>query len=54
MMKFLKGQKTFQNVHSNGQINLVSATKLSDGGMLQFFTNITDLKKNEAEASTSA
>ncbi len=45
----LKGQKTFQNVHSNGQINLVSATKLSDGGMLQFFTNITDLKKNEAE-----
>ena len=45
----LKGNKTFQNIHNNGQINLVSATRLSDGGMLWFFTNITEMKRKEAE-----
>ena len=45
----LKGNKTFQNIHNNGQINLVSATKLSDGGMLWFFTDITEIKRKEAE-----
>ncbi len=33
----LKGNQTFQNIHNNGKINIVSATKLSDGGMLQFY-----------------
>ena len=45
----LKGNQTFQNIHNNGKINIVSATKLSDGGMLQFFTDITEIKKKEAE-----
>ncbi len=45
----LKGQKTFQNTLKDGRITLISASKLSDGGSLQFFTDVTEFKKKEAE-----
>ncbi len=45
----LKGQKTFQNTLKDGRITLISASKLSDGGSLQFFTDVSEFKKKEAE-----
>ena len=45
----IKKQHTFQNTLEDGTVRLVSAARLPDGGVLQFFTDITEMKKNERE-----
>ena len=45
----LKGNKTFEHALNDGSVNLVSTTRLPDGGTVQFLTDITELKKQEAE-----
>ncbi len=45
----IKGQRTFQNTLKDGRISLITSSKLSDGGTLQFFTDITDIKQKENE-----
>ncbi len=45
----IKKQHTFQNTLEDGTVRLVSAARLPDGGVLQFFTDITEMKKNEKE-----
>ena len=45
----IKKQHTVQNTLEDGTVRLVSAARLPDGGVLQFFTDITEIKKNERE-----
>ncbi|MDC0227243.1 PAS-domain containing protein [Alphaproteobacteria bacterium] len=45
----LKGNKTFEHSLSDGTTNLVSTTRLTDGGTVQFLTDIADIKNKEKE-----
>ena len=45
----LKGNKTFEHALNDGLVNLVSTTRLPSGGTVQCLTDITELKKQEAE-----
>ena len=45
----LKGNRTFEHALNDGLVNLVSTTRLPSGGTVQCLTDITELKKQEAE-----
>ena len=41
------GKRTIDNIYGDGSIYLVSTSNLSNGGTLQFFTDVTEIKENE-------
>ena len=45
--KYLSGKRTIDNIYGDGSIYLVSTSNLSNGGTLQFFTDVTEIKENE-------